>query len=319
VKISKEFKVGLMGIVSMAILYLGFNFLKGIDFFSKTTTYYALYDRIDGLTASNPVIINGLSVGRVGDIRILQDQGNKILVEFSVGSDLRLGIGSVCKLVNVDFLGSKAIELLPADQPVAYHMSYDTLASSIDPGIAEFLKENALPVADNLGATIARINTILEEVIKNGEKFTTILNSVRGITTTLDRDLPAITDNLKGTLAGLEQNSSDLSVVMTDLRPVIAKADQLADTLTAMELGRTMEQLTLALENLNANLALIKEGEGTMGKLMHDDSLYVYLSATARDLDRLLVDLRERPGRYVQVSVFGKKDKYDKKEKDKEL
>lgn len=307
-----------MGIVSMAILYMGFNFLKGIDFFSKTTTYYALYDRIDGLTSSNPVIINGLSVGRVGDIRILQNQGNRILVEFTVGSDLRLGHGTVCKLVNLDFLGSKAIELLPADQPESYHEGYDTLASSIDPGIAEFLKENALPVADNLGATIARINTILEEVIKNGEKFTTILNNVRGITTTLDRDLPAITDNLKGTLAGLEQNSSDLSAVMSDLRPVIAKADQLADTLTAMELGRTVEQLTLALENLNANLALMKEGEGTMGKLMHDDSLYVYLSATARDLDRLLVDLRERPDRYVQFSVFGKKDKYDKKKKDKE-
>lgn len=314
--ISKELKVGIMGIVSMGLLYFGFYYLKGVDFFSRSSNYYALYDKIEGLTNSNPVIINGLSVGRVGDIRILQDQGNKILVEFSVGSEIRLGRGTVCKLVNLDFLGSKAIELLLVDQPTEFHRDRDTLISSIDPGLAEFLKENALPVADNLGSTITKINVILEEVIRNGEKFTSILNSFRGIAETLDRELPTLSANLNQTLEGLTRNSQDLSDISSGLQPLFAKADQFADTLNTLELRLMVEQLNLTLENLNANLALMKEGQGTMGKLMHDDSLYVYLSATARDLDRLLVDFRERPGRYVQFSVFGKKDKIDKKEKE---
>ena len=308
--------MGIMGIVSLGLLYFGFYYLKGVDFFSRSTTYYALYDKIEGLTNSNPVIINGLSVGRVGDIRILQNQGNKILVEFSVGSEIRLGRGTVCKLVNLDFLGSKAIELLLVDQPTEFHVSRDTLISSIDPGLAEFLKENALPVADNLGSTITRINVILEEVIRNGEKFTSILNSFRGIAETLDRELPGLSANLNQTLEGLTKNSQDLSDLSSGLQPLISKADQFADTLNTLELRLMVEQLNLTLENLNANLALMKEGQGTVGKLMHDDSLYVYLSATARDLDRLLVDFRERPGRYVQFSVFGKKDKSDKKEKE---
>ena len=314
--ISKELKVGIMGIVSMGLLYFGFYYLKGVDFFSRSSNYYALYDKIEGLTNSNPVIINGLSVGRVGDIRILQDQGNKILVEFSVGSEIRLGRGTVCKLVNLDFLGSKAIELLLVDQPTEFHRDRDTLISSIDPGLAEFLKENALPVADNLGSTITKINVILEEVIRNGEKFTSILNNFRGIAETLDRELPTLSANLNQTLEGLTRNSQDLSDLSSGLKPLFAKADQFADTLNTLELRLMVEQLNLTLENLNANLALMKEGQGTMGKLMHDDSLYVYLSATARDLDRLLVDFRERPGRYVQFSVFGKKDKIDKKEKE---
>ena len=130
--ISKEFKVGTLAVTSIVILYFGFNFLKGIDLFKNTNNYYALYDNIDGLTISNPVIINGLSVGRVSNIKILQNNGNLVIVEVSIESDLVLRSGTIARLVNTDFLGSKAIELILSDTSNITYLDGDTLKSEVD-------------------------------------------------------------------------------------------------------------------------------------------------------------------------------------------
>lgn len=317
-KISKEFKVGLLAIVSMTILYFGFNFLKGIDLFKETNSYYALYENIDGLTVSNPVIINGLSVGRVSNIEILQNKNNLVAVEASIESKIQLTDGTVARLVNTDFLGSKAIELILASSGNGLYIDGDTLKSEVDAGITEFLKQSAGPVADNVGTTISRINAILESFQGNSEKINATLESIQGIAASLDRKLPVMQDKLIDLLDSLNKNSQELSKVLTGLQPVLANAAQITDSLKTLELAQTLDKTQLMLDNLNANLVNMKEGNGTMGKLMHDDSLYVYLSHTARDLDRLLVDLQSNPGRYVQFSMFGKKDKSEKKKDKKE-
>jgi len=312
VKISKEFKVGLLAIVSITILYFGFNFLKGIDLFKDTNGYYALYENIDGLTISNPVIINGLSVGRVSYIQILQQKGNLVAVEMNIDSKIVLSNGTVARLINTDFLGSKAIELILSDSVDYYYEDGDTLRSAVDEGITEFLKESAGPVADNLGTTIGRLNAILENFQGNSEKINATLANLDGITRNLNRKMPTMQDSLIVLLSNLNNNSRELSEVLTGLKPVLANTAQITDSLKTVDFGKTMDKTQLMLDNLNSNLEKMKAGEGTMGKLMHDDSLYVYLSHTARDLDKLLVDLQENPGKYVQFSVFGKKDKSDK-------
>jgi phospholipid/cholesterol/gamma-HCH transport system substrate-binding protein len=312
VHISKEFKVGILAIVSMAILYFGFKFLKGIDFLSRTTYYYALYDNIGGLTLSNPVVINGLTVGRVNEIEILQSRNNKILVEMMVDSDIRVSKGSKAMLMNMDFLGSKAIELILENDNSTYHSNGDTLLSGVDTGIAEFLKENAGSVADNLGATIAKINEILENFSGNSAKINDILANVQGITANMNQELPGMQSKLGKTLDNLNQNSKDLSVLMGELKPILVKANQFADSLTTMQLNTTLLKTQRTLDALSSNLEGMDAGRGTMGKLMTDDSLYIHLSNTARDLDLLLIDFQENPGRYVQFSMFGKKDKSDK-------
>ena len=317
-KFSKEIKVGILAIVSITILYFGFNFLKGIDLFKETNSYYALYDNIDGLTISNPVVINGLSVGRVSNIAILQKQGNKVAVEVSIDSKIILGSGTVARLVNLDFLGSKAIELILSDQTEVIHVHGDTLDSDVDAGITEFLKQSAGPVADNIGTTITRVNAILESFQGNSEKINATLESIQSIAANLDRKLPVMQDKLIDLLDSLNKNSQELTKVLVGLEPVLANAAQITDSLKTLELAQTLDKTQLMLDNLNANLESLKEGNGTMGKLMHDDSLYVYMSNTARDLDRLLVDLQANPGRYVQFSMFGKKDKSEKKKNKKE-
>ncbi|MEQ8535052.1 MAG: MlaD family protein [Imperialibacter sp.] len=177
-RFSKEFKVGLFTIVSGALLYYGFNFLKGTDFFSNTSKYYALYETIDGLKVANSVIVNGYSVGRISRIRILQDRDNQVLVEMTIDEDIILTDSTRAKLYNVDFLGSKAIELSIDDVGMPIEDG-DTLISEIDKGITDFLKESAAPVADNLGITIRRINEILLGLQGSGEKINSTIGELQ--------------------------------------------------------------------------------------------------------------------------------------------
>ncbi|MCK5105464.1 MAG: MCE family protein, partial [Cyclobacteriaceae bacterium] len=304
-KFSKEFKVGLLAVVSITILYFGFNFLKGIDLFERTDNYYALYENIDGLTISNPVIINGLSVGRVSRTQILQKKDNLVLVELSIDSEIELINGTVARLVNTDFLGSKAIELILSELTLGVYKDGDTLKSSVDAGITEFLKQSAGPVADNLGTTISRLNLILENFQGNSEKINSTLENIQSITKNLDKKLPVMQDKLILLFDSLNKNSQNLNEVLIDLKPVLANAAQITDSLKSLELSKTLDKTQLMLDNLNSNLVSLKEGEGSLGKLMKDDSLYIYMSHTARDLDLLLVDFQANPGRYVQFSMFG--------------
>ena len=313
-KISKEFKVGVLAIVSIVILYFGFNFLKGIDLLKETNSYYALYENIDGLTVSNPVIINGLSVGRVSATEILQNKGNLVAVEISINSNLKINMGSEAKLINLDFLGSKAIELILGDTSTIYYSNGDTLSSSVGSGITELFKQSG----DDIGVTLSRINAILESFQGNSEKINATLVNIQGITENVNRNLPHMENKYYDLMNSLNKNSQELNEVMTSLKPVLENFAQITDSLKTLELSQTLDKTQLALDNLNANLESIKAGEGTMGKLMHDDSLYIYLSHTARDLDRLLVDLEANPGRYVQFSVFGKKDKSEKERRKEE-
>lgn len=311
--ISKEFKVGLMGILSLAIFYFGFNYLKGIDFFSSTNTFFALYKNIDGLSPSNPVVINGLTVGRVGDIRILQDQQDQILVQLDVNNNIKVWKGSTAKLINLDFLGSKAIELILADSIVSAYEDGDTLYSAVDQGITAFLEQSAGHMADNLGSTINRINEILDGFKGNSKKINNSLSNIEGITAELNRGLPPLMTKLKSTLDSFKTNSEEISVFMGDIKPTTENLSRFTDSLSNLQLGVMIDQVTLTLKKLEATLDSVNTGHGTMGRLISDDSLYVYLANTARDLDSLLVDLQARPERYVQFSMFGKKDKKKKK------
>jgi phospholipid/cholesterol/gamma-HCH transport system substrate-binding protein len=240
-----------------------------------------------------------------------------VLVEVSIESDLVLRSGTIARLVNTDFLGSKAIELILSDTSNITYLDGDTLKSEVDEGITEFLKQSAGPVADNIGTTISRINAILENFQGNSEKINVTLENFQGISRTLDRELPGLSDSLSVMISNFNQTSKDLSEVLNGLKPILKNTAQLTDSLKTLELSATLEKTQVMLDNLNANLVSLKEGNGTMGKLMKDDSLYVYMSHTARDLDKLLVDLQANPGRYVQFSVFGKKDKSEKKKEKK--
>jgi len=315
VHISKEFKIGIFSVIAITLLYLGFNFLKGIDFLATTNKYYVVYDNIGGLQVSNSVIIKGFAVGRVSTITYDQDSGNKIIVELDINGDIILGDSTVAILVSEGFLGGKAIEL-KMPEVIKYPIkSGDTLRSEIALGLFESITEQTGPVADDIGALIRRLNSELESFHETGLVLREAISKVNENLEQTRLLIKENRENLKITLENINVLTRNIADASSELKPLLANTNVFVDSLNTLELSSTLETMSTTMDDLHLLIKNLNEGQGSMGKLLKDDSLYYYLNRTAADLDSLFIDLRENPGRYVQLSVFGKKDKSEKKKK----
>nr|WKN39915.1 MlaD family protein [Tunicatimonas sp. TK19036] len=312
-KLSKELKVALLAIVAGVILYMGVRFLKGTEVFSQNKTYYVVYSNIEGLTESNPVFINGYKVGQVLNIELLQQRDNELLVTMNIQKDIVVGEGATTSLVSSDLLGSKALYLNVGNVSKPLDDG-DTLQSNVEQGIVERVQAQALPIAEKLDSTLARFN----EIIGAGDQdeMSNILGILVGDTTSVSRTVDNLETTsrsvsgmlqrnerrLDATLANLQLISEQLGDNETGLGALLTKLNQ---TMDSLQLQPTMEKLDVIAQNLNDITTKMNEGQGSMGKLINDDSLYTNLNNTAADLDSLLIDLKENPNRYVHFSLFG--------------
>ena len=291
---SKEVKVGLIGVIGLVFFYLGSNFLKGIDFFSPVSRYYAVYENVDGLIIANPIIVNGYSVGRVSDIRILQDRDNKILVSMDIDKDLIIGINSKATLSSNDFLGSKAIVLSIGDINSPINEG-DTIMSEIAGGLSELL-EKATPITDNLGVTISRLNDILASLRGSGDMITTTLDNLNNVLTNTNDLIDNNEETITTTLENLNSLTDDLSKKLSDIDPIIKGANDMISNLNSVDFENTFNQIDILLTSMNGVFDDIESGEGgTLSLLLSDDSLYNNLNKTAFDLDKLLQHINENP------------------------
>ena len=291
---SKEVKVGLIGVIGLVFFYLGSNFLKGIDFFSPVSRYYVVYENVDGLIVANPIIVNGYSVGRVSDIRILQNRDNKILVSMDIDKDLIIGINSKATLSSNDFLGSKAIVLSIGDINSPINEG-DTIMSEIAGGLSELL-EKATPITDNLGVTISRLNDILASLRGSGDMITTTLDNLNNVLTNTNDLIDNNEETITTTLENLNSLTDDLSKKLSDIDPIIKGANDMISNLNMVDFENTFNQIDILLTSMNGVFDDIESGEGgTLSLLLSDDSLYNNLNKTAFDLDKLLQHINENP------------------------
>ena len=291
---SKEVKVGIIGVVGLVFFYLGSNFLKGIDFFSPVNNYYAVYENVDGLIVANPVIVNGYTVGRVSNIRILQNQENRILVTMDIDEDLIIGNNSKATLSSNDFLGSKAIILSIGDinEPLS---DGDTISAEIDGGLSELL-EKATPITDNLGITISRLNDILSSLRGSGDMITTTLDNLNDVLSNTNNLIESNESTITNTLDNLNNLTTDLSQKLEDINPIIEGANDMITTLNKVNFENTFNQIDILLTSMNGVFDDLESGEGgTLSLLLSDDSLYNNLNKTAYDLDKLLQHINENP------------------------
>jgi phospholipid/cholesterol/gamma-HCH transport system substrate-binding protein len=306
-RLSKEAKTGIIVTLAILVFYVGFNFLRGIEVFSNKSTYYAEFDNIDGLTVSNPVVINGLNIGRVSKINLDQDR-NIIVVELQVPNDLILTDSAVATLVNSDFLGSKAIKL--DLNPVGNQMQDgDTLLSQIDPSITEFLRENAQPLANSLNTTIKSINEIIAEFAASGENLKEIVNATRTTAESIQSILAENRKNIRDISGNLSQITEEFVLISKQFPQTLAKFEGLADSLQSLEINRTLLAMEATLEEVKLFTQRLNEQEGTLQLLMEDPALYESLTRSTASLDSLLSDLKDNPNRYVHFSLFGRKNK----------
>ncbi len=308
---SKEFKIGLLALVSSVLLFAGFNFLKGTDFFSRTNTYYVIYDSVDGLTVSNPIQVNGLNVGRVAKIEILQDQGNKLILTLEIRNDLKLGEQSLAILTDNGLLGGKMIDLeIGLIKKVLQHK--DTLKARKAEGLLAGLSQKADPLVVKADSIMTSVNTVVQALAQSKGDVTDMLKNFNDISGSLKNTLAQ--EDINQMLRNMRQLSASLLVLEKQFHPIASKMDSLTTKFNRLEIEKATKELNASMANLNQILKKVNEGEGTLGALANDDSLYTNFIKVSENADKLFIDLRENPKRYLNISVFGKKDKETKPE-----
>ncbi len=283
--------------IALALLYFGFNYLKGIDFLSSTNKFYAIYDNVDQLAVSNPVLVNGYAVGRVSNIRIVQGKENKVLVELEIDSDIIVG-DSATAILNSDFLGSKSI-LLNIGNKLKPLNPGDTILAEAARGIFDVFTETAEPVANNVQTTLRKLNTVLDNLASNSARLDTLFMKLTYTPGLVNRALITTDDKMKELSASFKLTSDNLSIALRDLRPVIGNFKAFSDTLKQMELNKTVAKTQQTLDNLNRALSKLNNDDNTVSKLLKDDSLYLNLNRLLLNLDTLAIHFDNNPKHFL--------------------
>lgn len=311
---NKEFKVGLFVAVTLVLLYFGFNFLKGVDFFSATNKYYVIYDNIDELAVSNPVLVNGFAVGRVSHINIMQKKQNKVLVELMIDSDVQLG-DSTQAILNSDFLGGKSI-LLSIGTVTNPLEPKDTLIAVVAKGMLDLLSETATPVADNVGTTLRKVNIILDNLTKNSQKLDTIFLRLEATPLLLNRTLVTANGTVQELNTSFKSVADNLNGTLAELKPTMANLKVFSDSLKHMQLNQTVAEARQAMEKLNAMMDKAGKENSTLSRLMTEDSLYVNLNKLLMNLDTLAKHFDDNPNHFL--APLGKSKKKIDRDREKE-
>ena len=313
-KNNKELMVGLFMTVTIVMLYMGFYFLKGNDFFSTKTKYFVIYDNIDQLAAGNPVLVNGYAVGQVSRIKILQNKQNKVLVELNIDSDVALG-DSTKAILDSDFLGGKSI-LLSIGKVKKRRLPNDTIHAEVAKGMFDVLSETATPVADNVQITLRKFNGIIDNLTKNTQQLDAIFAKLQATPDLLNHTIGNANtkmDEISGTLKSVADN---LNGTLRELDPTLKNFKILSDSLKRLQLNQTLSKAQQSLNSLNQTLAQLKKGDNTASKLLTEDSLYVNLNKLLMSLDTLAYNFNDNPSHFL--APLGKSKKKIDRERKKE-
>lgn len=307
-KISREAKVGIMAVLAMVVLYFGFHVLKGSDVFSRTYKYHVIYDNIDGLTASNPVLLNGLNVGRVQGITLLPQKKNALLVTLDIQKGIGIPVGSTAVLADGGLLGGKVIHL-SMGQPGKNLESGDTLRSGKESGISAVLEQQALPLVTHADSLVKNLDMVVSGFKETGLILNQVLKNYNETGSSLQGLLGENRTNLLTLTGNLNKLTTSLVETEKELKPLLSKTGNLADSLSALRLGQTVQNANNTISELRQILDSVQAGKGTAGRLVKDETMYNNIDRTIVSLNKLLTNFREHPKRYVSISVFGKKDK----------
>lgn len=319
-KISNETKVGALVVVSIALLMLGLNFLKGKKLFSNATTFYGVYQNIQGLQNSNPILINGMQVGTVYNISPAKDM-KTITVEMNITKDINIPTNSVA-FIKSNPLGTSSVEIILGNattylknkdtMPTVAHAGlFSEVLTKVDPLLLDVRK--AITTIDTL---TGNVNSVIDPAAKNNiADMLHNLNKISEALLTTTASLNILMNHQNGALAqtlknansitgNLAANNDKISNITSNLEKTSAKIAQL-------DIQSTFKTLDTAIHNFKDALNQLNNPNGTFGKLMNDPTLYQNLASTGNKLNLLLDDIRLHPKRYINISVFGKKQKND--------
>ncbi len=309
-KIANETKVGILAAFSIALLIIGYNFLKGNSIFSNDTILYAKYPRVDGLGVSKPVLINGFQIGRVDKLQLQPD--GSIVATLKINGKYDIPKNSIARLESTDLLGSKAI-VMGLGTGTQFAQEGDTLNANVEKNLMESVEpvqKKAEVMVGKLDSILTSINSIMnpnfqKNVDKSFNSIASTLASLEATSKKVDRmvgtessKVATIMDNAVSISNNLKNNNQKINAILTNLNTV-------SDQVAAANFKQTIDNANQAVAELQSVVNKVNQGQGSLGLLVNDRQMYDNLNNASKNLDNLLIDLRENPKRYVHFSVFG--------------
>lgn len=299
-KHSKEVILGIVGILTIAVLYYGISFLKGMNLFTNQNIYYVCFEDAGGLTKSSPVYADGYSIGIVNDITYDYQRPKHVVVEISVDHNMRIPAGSYAELEK-EMLGTIKMHLMLANNPRQRVEAGDTIPGQTEAGLMA-AASNMIPQVEQmlpkLDSILTQVNNLLadpalQNILHNTDRMTANLeNSTAKLNRMMNTEIPALTQNLNA----MSQN------INTMVKDLDSKMNQ-------VDVEALMARVNCTLNNVESLTSKLNSKDNTVGLLLNDPTLYNNLSETTANAASLMGDLKAHPKRYVHFSIFGKKDK----------
>ena len=324
-KISKEVKIGAVTTIAIVFFIYGFSFLKGKNLFSSERKFYAVYKDIDGLVDANPLMINGFKVGIVGKIQLENDTASHIIITLLLHDKVQIPKNTVAKIISSDILGSKAVQLVMGNS-TTYANSGDTLFSAQEDNLKQSVNKAIAPLQKKAEGLISSIDSVMivvqqvfnanarQNLTKSFESIKLAITSLETTSFRLDTLVVGEKYKISNILTKVNILATSLANNSDKLSNAINNFSNISDSLAKSNLTSAINNAEIALSQTSMVMTKINKGQGTIGLLVNNDSLYRKLDKSSADLDKLLNDLRINPERYVHVSVFGRKDKHKPKE-----
>ena len=306
---SVEVKIAVFALLGLFLLVWGINFLKGIDLFKKSYQLYVVFDQTLGLSPANSVIINGVTVGTVDRIDLMPSANNKVIMRLGIDKKISIPDSSTFTISSSGLLGSSYVEIIFGDK-TTYYQAGDTVYGVIPSGLLSAVSnitvklDNILTSLDtslNILKATLQANTVndFEETLKNLRKSTESLNTILSGNKYKINNILSDVNTFTNTL---QKNDAKLNDIVENLNSLSA---QLVNT----DIKKAVDEASQTFAHLDTILTAALEGKGSVGQLLVNDSLYYNLQNSLFSLDKLLIDLQKNPSKYINVTVFGKKEK----------
>lgn len=294
---TKEAKIGLVSIVCLALLYIGINYLKGVNLFKPVNHYYVAFSNVKGVTVSSPVFVEGFKVGLVREITYDYDTTGKISVLVSLEDKMRINKGSYITVVN-SFLGGAELHIHLNTFVDDYFHSGDTIEGRMEADMMTSVQENLLPGIEQM---MPKLDSILGglQTLVNHPALTQSLTHIEQTTASLEHSSRRLDQML----------AKDVPVIMENIKGITANFEEVSGQLKDLDLVETMQTVNATLANLKLTTDKLNSADNSLGLLLNDRQLYDNLNGTMENASLLLLDLREHPKRYVHFSLFGSKQK----------
>lgn len=311
-KMSKEVRIGILVASAILIFFAGFYFLKGANVFSAEKEYICHFDNVQGLQASAAVQVKGMAVGRVSDIKLVN---NKVKVIISVSKKVNVNEGTVANLTSADILGTKVISL---ELGTGKELEKNTeLPTKVEGGILDNLSVELSPLISDVRHAVGKLDTALLSInqILNDSTKQRLNNTIASLDLTMKnlKDFSGSLNAKSGELSSVIDNANsftgNLSKNNEKINAIIDNAKTTTDNLSKAPIQQTVKDVQAAADELRDVIAKINNNQGSLGMAVNDKQLYNNLTETLKTLNSLMADLQSHPSRYINVTIFGKKRK----------